>query len=91
MPMNNTAEIFDNLVDHLGPFKDELAELLADAALGAKILNTDTKYLVTKLFGSMPESDNLTIEDIARNIRNIGTPFADEVARDIEYAGDELN
>lgn len=89
--MPDTRTAYQALLEHLGPLRDEMGDLIADAALGANILNPDTKKLLQDLFASMPESDNLTLDDIARNIREVGLPSAEEVATDIEYAASELD
>lgn len=76
------ANILNELFDYLGDDRWDLGELLADAVEGAKIYNERTKYLITEVFKQMPEPDNFTPEDLAREIKSIGTPFAVGLAYD---------
>jgi hypothetical protein len=91
MANKNTADLFFELVDYLGPLGEELGELIADAALGANIFDPETKRLLTELFASMPESDNLTLEDIATNLQRIDHPFAAAAGSDILTIATELD
>lgn len=87
--MKTTADILDNLFDHLSDDRWDLAELIFDVAeLGAEINHPDTKFLMQQLFASMPECDNLTLLRISEHIRQVGTPFATTVAHDLMTMAD---
>lgn len=86
MTNKTTAEVMDELFDYLGDDRWDLGELIVDTCDGANIMNPHTKELLKQLFASMPESDNLTTEDIARYIREVGTPYAVDIAHDIHSA-----
>lgn len=83
----STAIIFNDLFEHLGDFERwDLGEVLADAAYGCNILNSETKRLVKELFESIDNTDDLSYDDIVEAIRHIGTPFAVTVANDMRDA-----
>lgn len=81
-----TAQCLDALFEYLGDERWDLGELMVDTFDGAEIMNSTTAELIEDLINSMPEPDNLTNEDIARHIHEVGTPFAVSIAQDIRSA-----
>lgn len=81
-----TAEMMTELFEYLGDDRWELGETIVDITEGARLLNPTFRGMMKKLFDSMPESDNLTLEKIATHIAEVDTPFAQSVAQDIRSA-----
>ena len=81
-----TAEMMTELFEYLGDDRWELGETIVDITEGARLLNPTFRAMMRKLFDSMPEPDDLTLEKIATHIDAVDTPFAKSVAADIRSA-----
>lgn len=77
------AQILNELQGYLLTDSEDLAEMIVDFCEGDEFLDPHTAKLMGQLVNSMPEPDNFSIEDLATEIRHVGTPFAVGLANDI--------
>lgn len=79
-----TTKALQALFDYLGDDRWDLGELIYSACQGNEIANSRTAELLQDLFESMPNCDDLTIEQIITNIQAVGSEFALGVANDVK-------
>lgn len=76
-----TATALQALADCFGEERDELGDIVAEVAGdGAKLLDPVANRLMRELLLTMPNNDSMTLEDIARNIEEVGTDYARDMA-----------
>lgn len=80
------AAALSRLFDYLGDQRWDLGELIVDVCEGWEVTNPKTRELLKQLFDAMPEPDNFTTDDVAQEIRRVGTPYAVDIANDINTA-----
>lgn len=60
---------------------DEVAEIILDVAQGANPLDDDTRRLLKAVFDALPEPDNFTEVDLAREITEADSELGARISR----------